>query len=202
VIPYRKDTRALTFENFLQAEVVAELVKLADNVDGTASHDKIQMLVISALQQAKCDHRFEDAQRETKDLLRHVAAKAKELRARADVGTGDAAAPPPEDADNAEFCEHMLLNLPVAGPEIGDDELRERVSRSSELLDTNASLRHLVTIGAALLQDRASRSSFATHALQEVASLREHASAHITSVKARIQGAAEERKVVAEVRKM
>lgn len=181
-----------------KADVVAELVKLADNVDGTASHDKIQALVISALQQAKCDHRFDDAQRETKDLLRHVAVKVKELRALAHPGDADA---PPQDAGTDTECnEHTLLDLPLAGPEVGDDELRERVARSSELLDTNASLRHLVTIGGALLQDRASRSSFATHALQEVARLREHAGAHITSVQARIEGATEERKLVAQVR--
>ena len=115
--------------------VVQEMVKLAENVDGTASHDKIQALVISTLQQAKRDHRYEDALRETTDLLQHTAVKELELRQRSCAGE---AAPADDGGDDL---------LPMVGGEVGDEELRERIVRSSELLDSNASLRHLVTIG-------------------------------------------------------
>jgi len=114
--------------------VVQEMVKLAENVDGTASHDTIQALVISTLQQAKRDHRYEDALREITDLLQHTAVKELELRQRSCAGE---AAPADDGGDDL---------LPMVGGEVGDEELRERIVRSSELLDSNASLRHLVTI--------------------------------------------------------
>jgi len=37
--------------------------------------------VTRALSEAKCDHRYEDALRETNDWLQHVTSKEKELRA-------------------------------------------------------------------------------------------------------------------------
>jgi hypothetical protein len=136
--------------------LVTKLAKLAENVDGTASQDKIQALVISAFHQAQCDHRYEDAFRETTDLLQHTAIKEKELlaRRRADGGGGAAAA-------QGAFSDSDSSALLDVSTEIGDEELREHVARSSELLDTNASLRHLVTISKSLLQDRTSRASWA-----------------------------------------
>ena len=171
-------------------EIVRELVKLADNVDGTASHDRIQALVTSALHQAKQDHRYEDALLETNELLTHVTAKEDELRALRAVPCGD---DEPSSVGDA-------LDLLVAGTEAADEEMRERVARSSELLDSNASLRHLVTVGGALLQERAARSSFASAALQQVASLREDVCSQTDSIKSRIQGVTQERKAVAQVR--
>ena len=52
---------------------------------------------------------------------------------------------------------------------------------------------------SAMLQDRASCSSFAAHALEEIATLREHVSSNCELTKLRIDGATEERKVVAKV---
>ena len=121
--------RVLVGSRESKEDMLKELVKLAENVDGTASHDRIEALVISALHQAKRDHRYEDALLETTDLLSHVAAKESELRALRVMSHSETAAA--SQGDDA-------LDELVAGTEVGDDELRERVARSSELLDSNA----------------------------------------------------------------
>ena len=163
--------------------LVGELAKLAENVDGTASHDRIQALVIAAFHQARCDHRYEDAMRETTDLLQHITVKEKELLALRNVAGGSSGA---AAAQGAGIDGAVLLEVSA---EVGDEELRECVTRTSELLDTNASLRHLVTIGKSLLQDRASRASLAEDALQEISAMRDDVGAHMSSVKSRILGA-------------
>ena len=178
-----------------KAQVVNELAKLAEVVDGTASLDRIRELVLAALHEARRDHRYEEALRECTDLLEHSSAREKELRMRprrenASAGAAGAACEAAEDDGGGE--------LPVVGTEMGDEEVRERVMRSSELLDSNASLRHLVTVGGALLQARAERGTCAENAMQELAALRRSVNEHKTCVKSRIAGATEERTVVAQ----
>jgi hypothetical protein len=172
-------------------EAVRELVKLAEVVDGTASHDKIQALVLSSLSEAKSDYRYEDTQRECTDLLQQTTSKERELLA---LPRLRASLAPADDAADNEAGES-----PVVGAELGDEEVRKRVVRSSELLDNNASLRHLVTIGGALLRERAVGASVGQHALQEISVLRENVLSHSSSVKSRIEGATDERNVVKEV---
>lgn len=111
-------------------------------------------------------------------------------RENASAGAAGAACEAAEDDGGGE--------LPVVGTEMGDEEVRERVMRSSELLDSNASLRHLVTVGGALLQARAERGTCAENAMQELAALRRSVNEHKTCVKSRIAGATEERTVVAQ----
>ncbi|KAJ1476836.1 hypothetical protein T484DRAFT_1823485 [Baffinella frigidus] len=88
--------------------------------------------------------------------------------------------------------EEQLLALPEVGENAdgdageGDEEVRDRVQRSSELLDCNASMRHLVTVASSMLRDRAAQAGYFDSARKDLAALGESVAEECAAVHGRI----------------
>ncbi len=110
-----------------KARVLSELVRLGQVIDGTRTSDKLVALVCSAISSLSIDVRCEDK-------LRHVSALMIQVRQKED----ELMRLPPIDLDGQD----------------SDEALRDRVLRSAEMLDRNASMRHMAAVAGALVEDR------------------------------------------------
>ena len=107
-----------------KARVLTELVRLGQVIDGTRTSDKLVAIVCSAISSASIDTRCEDRLRQVSDLMLQVRAREQELRAL-----------PPVDHEGQD----------------SDEALRDRVLRSAEMLDRNATMRHMAAVAGGLV---------------------------------------------------
>lgn len=160
--------RMLMGEKSQKQRLLKELCALSQNVDGTASHDQIERLVCEAVKQAKRDLGYEEALQEAAHLGRQVREREEELRVLPEV---DVAA---------------LEGDPDGG--VGDDELKVRVSRSAELLDRNASMRHLTTVARSMMEKRKTESGVLEGLKGEIHQLKNAAANECAGVKQQSEG--------------
>eukprot|EP00286_Rhodomonas_abbreviata_P014249 CAMPEP_0181319786 /NCGR_PEP_ID=MMETSP1101-20121128/17763_1 /TAXON_ID=46948 /ORGANISM="Rhodomonas abbreviata, Strain Caron Lab Isolate" /LENGTH=685 /DNA_ID=CAMNT_0023427421 /DNA_START=223 /DNA_END=2277 /DNA_ORIENTATION=+ len=155
--------RCLMGEKEPKRRLLAELSKLAQNVDGTASHEQIERLVCEAMKQAKRDLRYEEALHEASTLRAQVREREQELRVLPELQL--------EALDGVEG--------------VGDEDLKDRVSRSAELLDRNASMRHLVTVASSMMESRQKGSGMLEGLKGEIQTLKSTAANECAGVKQR-----------------
>jgi len=150
--------------------LMMELSKLAQTVDGTAYHERIEKLVQGAVQQVKRDLRYEDAMREAHSILQQVRDKEDELKVLPEID--------PDDLDGIET--------------LGDEDLRERVARSAELLDRNASMRHLITVAQSMLTTRGEDSTYFRDAKEQITSLKAKVANDCAAVQQKVESTSNE----------
>jgi hypothetical protein len=110
-----------------KVRVLTELVRLGQVIDGTRTSDKLVSIVCNAISSAIIDTRCEDKLKHVSELMVQVRSREQELKEL-----------PPIDLDGRD----------------SDEALRDRVLRSAEMLDRNATMRHLSAVAGSLLEER------------------------------------------------
>ena len=157
-----------------KVRVLTELVRLGQVIDGTRTSEKFVSLVCNAIFSAIVDTRCEDKLKQVSELITQVRERERELKAL-----------PPIDLDGQD----------------SDEALRDRVLRSAEMLDRNATMRHLSAVASALLEERlrgGGRGDLRVleEAQEELQQLAEAARAEDALARQQAEAAAREREVV------